>query len=288
MAVGAYALTTLVNLKSYLSVTSSADDTLMEQCIDRATARMERYMGRNIMNRAYTQWYSGSGARSVRLREYPVNSVQGVYTGATVALTVSSTVTTDIRATVSINAEAIGTGAAGMSLSRQTLTGALTATTLAFSTYDDVTRLAVAINLLTGFSATVGLNMQTAQMHPIVGDCLSSAVVLTGADVGVEYRYDSLEGILHVQSEPYWSGSHTHYADARRPSLVVMYTAGYATVPDDIEEACLEVSKYLFQTRKTNANLNSESLGDYSYTLADATKLSSMMADLLGYMREIR
>lgn len=288
MAVGTYALTSRANLKTYLGVETTTDDVLMDSCIDRATARMERYMGRNIMQRTYVQWYGGSGARNIRLREYPANSIQGVYTGATIALTVKSTVTDDIRATVSINADPIGTGAAGMTLSRMTLTGALTSTTLAFSTNGDVTALVAAINLLTGFSATVGLNMQTAQMHPMIGDCLSSAVVLTGADVGVEYGYDSLQGILSVRSDPFWWPREFQYLHERNLSLVTMYTAGYATVPDDMEQACLEISRYIFQTRKTNTNVKSESLGDYSYTLADAAQLSSIMADLLGNMREIR
>lgn len=43
------------------------------------------------------------------------------------------------------------------------------------------------------------------------------------------------------------------------------YTAGYATIPNDLEEACLQLSAYIYNDKK-NKGMKSESLGEYSYT----------------------
>lgn len=43
------------------------------------------------------------------------------------------------------------------------------------------------------------------------------------------------------------------------------YTAGYSTIPNDIEEACLQLASYIYNDKK-NKGMKSESLGEYSYT----------------------
>ena len=43
------------------------------------------------------------------------------------------------------------------------------------------------------------------------------------------------------------------------------YTAGYTTIPNDLEEACLELSVWIYKDRQSKG-LKSESLGEYSYT----------------------
>jgi len=43
------------------------------------------------------------------------------------------------------------------------------------------------------------------------------------------------------------------------------YTAGYTTIPHDLEEACLEICVWIYKDRQ-NKGMQSESLGEYSYT----------------------
>lgn len=43
------------------------------------------------------------------------------------------------------------------------------------------------------------------------------------------------------------------------------YTAGYTTVPYDLEEACLELCVYIYKDKQSKG-LKSETLGEYSYT----------------------
>jgi len=51
-------------------------------------------------------------------------------------------------------------------------------------------------------------------------------------------------------------------------NILVSYTAGYATVPEDIQEACVQVitNMYSYTSSTKNPALKSESLGMYSYS----------------------
>jgi hypothetical protein len=95
MAVGTYALITLQELKDQLGITVSTDDTQLERAIDRATARIEAFCGRLIKARSHTEWYGGNSTRAIRLKQYPVTVVSGVYTGMRTAFTFASTVSSD-------------------------------------------------------------------------------------------------------------------------------------------------------------------------------------------------
>ena len=55
------------------------------------------------------------------------------------------------------------------------------------------------------------------------------------------------------------------------------YTAGYTTIPYDLEQACLELCSYMYNDRKAKG-MKSETLGEYSYT--KETKTGNMFEDL--------
>ncbi len=289
MAVGTYALITLQELKDQLGITVSTDDTQLERAIDRATARIEAFCGRLIKSRSHTEWYGGNSTRAIRLKQYPVTVIAGVYTGIRTAFTFSSTVSSDIRVTISITQEFDGISSAGATVNRTDSTGSTTTTTLAFSTYDDVDALVAAINALTGVQATTVFNCPTMQLHPRAGgDALSGTVNVTAATVGAEYVYEGDTGILHIQSDAFpLSDTYLARFPSAYQSTLVRYTAGYATVPDDLKQACCEVASVLFQSRKADRSILSESLGDYSYTRAGASEVNAMLADLLRDYREV-
>jgi len=295
MAVGTYALTTLAGLKAHLGITVSTYDTILEQYIDHATAKIERWIGRQIKVRNYSEWYGGNDVRSVRVKQYPINNVVGVYTGLTAALTIASTVSSDIRLTVSINTDPLGTVASGalvpgVTLTRTTTAGTTTTNTLLFSTYPDTTSLAAAINAITGYSATVTTAMRCAQLHPRAGgDIKMATVVLTGVNVSSEFVYDSYLGIVTIRQDAFPTmGQHNARFPSALQSTLIEYSAGYTTVPDDIHQACLVIAGTMYLSRKSDTSLQSESLGDYSYSMASADSSRAMMEDMLGSWKEIR
>ena len=295
MAVGQYALTTLAGLKAHLGITVSTYDTILEQYIDHATAKIERWIGRQIKVRNYFEWYGGNDVRSVRVKQYPINNVVGVYTGLAAAMTIASTVSSDVRLTVSINTDPLGTVANGVLapcavLTRTTTAGTTTTDTLLFSTYPDTTSLVAAINAITGYSATVTTAMRCAQLHPRAGgDIKMATVVLTGVDVSSEFVYDSYLGIVTIRQDafPTMRSYSARYPSALQSTLIE-YSAGYTTVPDDIHQACLVIAGTMYLSRKSDTSLQSESLGDYSYSMASADSSRAMMEDMLGSWKEIR
>jgi len=295
MAVGTYALTTLAGLKAHLGITVSTYDTILEQYIDHATAKIERWIGRQIKVRNYFEWYGGNDVRSVRVKQYPINNVVGVYTGLTAALTIASTVSSDIRLTVSINTDPLGTVASGalvpgVTLTRTTTAGTTTTNTLTFATYPDTTSLVAAINAITGYSATVTTAMRCAQLHPRAGgDIKMATVVLTGVNVSSEFVYDSYLGIVTIRQDAFPTmGQHNARFPSALQSTLIEYSAGYTTVPDDIHQACLVIAGTMYLSRKSDTSLQSESLGDYSYSMASADSSRAMMEDMLGSWKEIR
>ena len=295
MAVGTYALTTLAGLKAHLGITVSTYDTILEQYIDHASAKIERWIGRQIKLRNYSEWYGGNDVRSVKVKQYPINNVVGVYTGLAAAITISSTVSSDIRLTVSINTDPLGTVAngvlsPGITLTRTTSAGTTTTSTLPFITYPDTTSLVAAINAITGYSATVTTAMRCAQLHPRAGgDIKMATVVLTGVDVSSEFVYDSYLGIVTIRQDafPTMRSYSARYPSALQSTLIE-YSAGYTTVPEDIHQACLVIAGTMYLSRKSDTSLQSESLGDYSYSMASADSSRAMMEDMLGSWKEIR
>jgi hypothetical protein len=295
MAVGQYALTTLAGLKAHLGITVSTYDTILEQYIDHATAKIERWIGRQILVRNYFEWYGGNDVRSVRVKQYPINNVVGVYTGLAAALTIASTVSSDIRLTVSINTDPLGTVsngtlAPGVTLTRTTSAGTTTTNTLTFATYPDTTSLVAAINAITGYSATVSTAMRCAQLHPRAGgDIKMATVMLTGVNVSSEFVYDSYLGIVTIRQDafPTMASDSARFPPALLSTLIE-YSAGYTVVPDDIHQACLVIAGTMYLSRKSDTSLQSESLGDYSYSMASADSSRAMMEDMLGSWKEIR
>jgi len=295
MAVGTYALSTLAQLKSHLGITASTDNTILEGYIDHATAKIERWIGRQILVRNYSEWYGGNDVRSVKVKQYPINNVVGVYTGLTAALVIASTVSSDIRLTVSINTEPLGTVASGalapgVTLTRTTSAGTTSISTLTFATYPDTTSLVAAINAITGYSATVTTAMRCAQLHPRAsGDIKMATVVLTGVNVSSEFVYDSYLGIVTIRQDAFPTmAQHNARFPSGLQSTLIEYSAGYTTVPDDIHQACMVIAGTAYLSRKSDTSLQSESLGDYSYSMASADSSRAMMEDMLGSWKEIR
>jgi len=295
MAVGTYALSTLAQLKSHLGITLSTDNTILEGYIDHATAKIERWIGRQILVRNYFEWYGGNDVRSVRVKQYPINNVVGVYTGLAAAMTIASTVSSDIRLTISINTDPLGTVASGALvpcavLTRTTSAGTTSTNTLTFATYPDTTSLVAAINAITGYSATVSTAMRCAQLHPRAGgDIKMATVTLTGVNVSSEFVYDSYLGIVTIRQDAFPTmASHSARFPSGLQSTLIEYSAGYTTAPDDIHQACMVIAGTMYLSRKSDTSLQSESLGDYSYSMASPDSSRAMMEDMLGSWKEIR
>lgn len=272
MAVDSYALTSRDNFKTYAGITTTDDDTLIDSIIDRASDRIETFCNRKFMTRDFSETYDG-GSETVQLRNYPVTAVEIISYGKTAAITVSSATSTDLRATVEVQDDRL-------ILSRFDSAGAETSTALTYASYATTASLTTAIDGTTGWNATK------------VKDVLSIDLVRSGGvsvldNSGSLYFLDPLDseygvsedtGIvsLMVSSVDWRWGDFPHsspkFANGK-DNIWVKYTAGYSSIPDDLEQICLEVAHKMYHARKHDPSVASESLGGYSYSKSSVSAI---------------
>jgi hypothetical protein len=271
MAVDTYALTTLVNLKSYLGITVSTDDTLLERCIDRASYAIENYTGRQILTRTYVEWRDTFGTDRIRLSQYPVTQFRYCGVGNTSVIFVTATTPTDPAVSVAVTDTDVV-------LFRMVTAGTSVTTSLSFSLYPTSFLMVAAISATSGFSATATLNVPCRHIHPVAGISLrTSTGILEVADESIEdYKVDFPTGVVYGRQLRQYQ------------SVVADYTAGYSVVPYDVEQACLLIASRMFRSSKRDPSMQSESIGGYSYSLRSTGDTDSDARELLAHYKALR
>lgn len=291
MALDPYALTTLARFKAWIGDTSSVNDTVYEYAINSATARIESFIGRQIMARDRIEFMDPMGSETLKLKQYPVNSCRFVGYGARTSLTVSANPQAqDLSATVQVMEGQIrtvrnaSTGQANISLDYDFVTG---------PTYTMAAEVQPLINASTGFLCALDWNAPLRYLHktgPI--DVTDNPAYLTAPDIRAsDFRIDAGAGLLYLGKAFYsiqWPEDAWGNFGMSPQSVCVDYNAGYSSVPYDIEEACWKVARAMYSARKKDPTVRSESLGDYSYTSAGAEAVTEILEEYLSSWREIR
>jgi hypothetical protein len=289
MAVGTYALTSLANLKAWIGETTSTYDSVLESAIDRATAIVEGYCDRKLKSRTFREFVQPNGERTVRLENFPVSSIMTVAYGSAISFSVESdTSSTDVLATVENNGDQL-------KLRKVASDGTDSTATLAFSSYNTTSALVTQINSsVSGWSATLTKNAYSYSLYRFGGRGVIDAPCNFEypRDNVSEYRVDFEMGLVHIIADRF-PGIRSDDASANRfPSgfqpVFVEYTAGYGTVPDDLEQIAIEIAADIYNDRTNERNVTSESLGDYTYTRAGTAELLASYVDKLAAYREIR
>jgi hypothetical protein len=86
----ANALTDITAAKEYLKIGSSTtnDDNLIQGLINACSTAIENYCRRSFKTQIYSEYYDGTGTKSINLKNYPVTAVSAVaIDGVTVANT---------------------------------------------------------------------------------------------------------------------------------------------------------------------------------------------------------
>lgn len=289
MAVGTYALTSLANLKSFLGITSTTDDVILEKCIDRATAIIESHCDRKLKARTFYEFLMPEGDKTVRTEEHPINSIDTISYGSQTSFSISSdTGSTDVIATV-------GFDGTTLRLYKVTSGGSESTSSLLASSYATTSALVTQINSsVSGWSATLTKNAYTRSLYRFGGRGVIDAdcTLEFPRDNVSEYRVDFDTGRIHI-TEDRFPGIREDDAMANRfPHgffpVFVQYNAGYSTVPDDLEQVALEISGDIFRERLQDRTLVSENLGEYSYTQAVIADLLAERTAKLDHYKEIR
>lgn len=283
MAVDQYAITTLAALKAHLGITTTTDDALLEAAIDRATYAIEAYLDRKVVQRRVKEWTSANGGKCVVVKNPPVSHVHFIGSGSRLALTVSSTNSSDLSATVTVSDIRV-------TLTRVDSTGNETATQVNFSNHNTAAEIVSHINSsVTGFSATLGTNCVAERLNRIVGRDLKYApCLLTFPDQAqFDVSGDLERGILYIGLNGYPTDFGGNFP-VGPISVFVDYDGGFETVPPDIVLACLQMASASYSQRGRDTSLASESFGDYSYSVRSGAEMDSESRRLLAPWKRYR
>jgi hypothetical protein len=286
MALASNALTTVADVKTYMGVTSSSDDTLIETLVNNVSDQIERWCDRVIVQRTVTEFLDARADRTIALSNAPVISVDLVAYGARDSISVSSDTGTDLLATVSIEEDQAR-------LVRIASDGTSTTSTLTFASNPTTATLSAAIDALTGFASTSIHNAPSFTLHRMGGrNVLDATAFLTVAsDDENEYRVDFDRGLVHLRADAFPADDSKRMPN-RFPnsfqSVLVRYSAGYSTLPNAIVQAAFELISDAYRGRDRDRAINNESLGGYSYTVRPWSEWTANVNSLLAPFRRVR
>lgn len=251
MTLNANALTTLAKFKTYRAAGKTQTgydqpelEAYWEDLINRASNRIENYLSRNIKAADYIQSTVVGWTTPIRVENYPVITLYGVYSGSQTGISIMRTEGTLVSAIVVV-------GGSSVRLVEADANGTVTNTEFPFATYKSLSTLATGINLISGWTAVVSQNTLTKLLWPTqyaalgnpalvqYAPTLATASMSTDqAKIGTimasapraQLPFGGISGIGGVPT------GITGYA------VLVNYRAGYETVPDVMEQACLELA----------------------------------------------
>ena len=254
-------------------------DALLQALITSASDAVEKYCRRRFLSTAYDEIYNGTGDRRLLLRQYPIQSVQSVrYRPVTVLKVINNNTGLNQQARVTVTST-------GLTLVR-VASGVSSSNSLTFAGNVTLQALATAITALdNGWSAQVvgdgggdyGL-WPSADLYvaPAYGDGATSQGALTARGQYAEiklhtyelagYQFDPRGWLL--RAIPYTDPELLHPEDLIWPiginNFRVQYTAGYATVPEAVQEACAEWVAFLYFNTQRDPFLQSQAISGAS------------------------
>ena len=266
-----------------IPTSQDSDEPAISTLITAASRAIIKYCRRDFNQTAYDELYNGTGDRRLLLRQCPLLSIQSVrYRPVTVLKIQNNLANTPIaRVTVATT---------GLTLFWQTSGVATTNTTITWANNVSVIAVQNAVNALgngwsavgTGYDQWPSADIYCPNWISSGTDALfpASQGALTAAGQYAElklhtyelagYQIDQRRGWL-LRAIPYTDPELLHPEDLIWPvginNFRVQYTAGFATVPEDVQQACAELVTSWFIQRGRDLTLQSEAIhGSYTYT----------------------
>ena len=247
-------LTTVERFKLYKGITTSTDDTLIGQLIARATNAIQVFCNRDFVVKSYREFEDGCGQTELNLRQFPVVSVEMLGVGREDAFQIINNTAGAYNAQVSITES---------DMTLQVMGGANNGSeTLTLANYDTLSDLFTAITALNKGWAILE-NASLNYWSPIellpTGkglSCLSNyASPQIPSEPEEEFVTDNKAGIVKL-----WGVFSTGFQN-----IVVRYSAGYAEIPADLEQICIDLTCSYYDKRNLDSSLKREKIGDYEY-----------------------
>jgi hypothetical protein len=268
--------------RQHIPTSQDADEPAISTLISAASRAIIKYCRRDFNQTTYDELYNGTGDRRLLLRQPPLLSVQSVRYRPVTVLKIQNNLANTPIARVTVTST-------GLTLLRQTSGVATTDTSVTWAS--NVTVLAVqnAVNALGNGWSAVGTGYDqwpSADIYCPNGISSGTDAPLPGSQGALTAAGQYAELKLHtyelagfqleqrrawlLRAIPYTDPELLHPEDLIWPvginNFRVQYTAGYTTVPEDVQEATAELVTSWFVQRGRDLTLESESIhGSYSY-----------------------
>lgn len=111
----------------------------------------------------------------------------------------------------------------------------------------------------------------------------STPTVINGSDI----IFNLTTGLVSVGSSSLHAGWFGYDYYSGQQNILVVYTAGYSTIPQDLQEAVAQVVTRMYLARGADLTMSMEKIGDYQYMRAkDAAQFltDDIMANIFHYM----
>lgn len=283
---------------SILSALLASNSLLFQNLISAASGKVRKYCKRDLVLTDYVELRDGGITPSPEIHlQYPVVSLARLALSPTAVLTVSNTFSVNQRATVATSTTGVTLFWEDSGVSQQDASSV-------YATYPTLAALAANINGIgSGWQAIVTPGYEqfpSSDLTPFQGAISASQSSATGGAALLMYveqpGYASMQYFdgMSFTGQPGW------YLDApkglvwsagwpRGPQqLRIDYRAGFATIPDEIQEATVLVMIGIYRAGTLNPVLESASLGDASYTYARKNLIISaavkeLLAEYIDY-----
>lgn len=264
------------------SVAASVDASRLSTLITAASVAISRLCGgREFASTSYDERYDGSSDGYLLLKHFPILSVERLSTATYPALRVTNTdTTTNQRATISTTSTAV--------VLKRIASAVTTTNTLTFASYTTVGAMDTAINAVgNGWTSVVVENYISSNGRSLwpSTDLYYPQGVLNALNNQVSllvFDEDSVELEINGKIGELKGSFPVGYQNIR-----VQYTAGYSTVPEDVQEAAAATVANWYQDPTFSGDMISERLGDYSYTRAAIEKsIPDRARTILAYYRD--
>ncbi len=231
--------------------TTSAEDTTLTELIKVCSGAIEKYCRRQFDSQDFDELYPGNAGDTLRLRHFPVSKVTRVAFDLTTVLTVKNTATsTNQRATARVTS-------AGLELIRVASGTVTTDTSVTWAGNATLTAVASAVTALgNGWQGQVKGSYgswRSADLRDFQGHLhalnVEAPLKIHVRELG-EYDLDDKRGWLLRGNSFAFPGDSLNWFGGRN-YWRVLYTAGWSTVPEDVQEACAEwVATLFWQTKR--------------------------------------
>lgn len=299
-------LVTLSDAQAALASSLPVGGSVTQGMVSAASRLVRRYTNRDFTLTDYDETYNGMGYSEIILRQYPVSAVSRVSTNLMTVLSVAnSDMATNQRATAALQTTGdfdAGLSTTGLTLSRTASGVTTTDTSTLFATYPTLTAVASHITSLgNGWGATVAdgyalwpsadLKAPQGAQNALTGTGAAGAAFQSfvtdannwtlQAEAGKlrlnNQQWDPVFALMNIAGSPLLSTFPPGFQNLR-----VQYTAGYNTVPYDVQQACLVTIKAMVYQLQQSGQFKSESVKDWSYTLFEHKGLPQEAMDILN------